>query len=47
VQERRKRTLLDTALNNMSQGLLMFDSTESVVVCNNRYIEMYRLSPRS
>jgi len=46
VQERRKRTLLDTALNNMSQGLLMFDSTESVVVCNNRYIEMYRLSPQ-
>lgn len=35
---------LDGALNNMSQGLLMFDSSERVVVCNNRYIEMYRLS---
>jgi diguanylate cyclase (GGDEF)-like protein len=35
---------LDSALNNMSQGLLMFDSSERLVVCNSRYIEMYRLS---
>jgi len=28
----------------MSQGLLMFDSSERIVVCNSRYIEMYRLS---
>jgi diguanylate cyclase (GGDEF)-like protein len=34
----------DTALNNMSQGLLMFDSAERIVVCNDRYIEMYGLS---
>ena len=35
---------LDTALNNMSQGLIMFDSAERVVVCNDLYIEMYGLS---
>ena len=35
---------LDAALTNMSQGLLMFDSSERIVVCNSRYIEMYRLS---
>jgi diguanylate cyclase (GGDEF)-like protein len=35
----------DTALSNMTQGLLMFDSTERIVVCNGRYIEMYGLSP--
>jgi diguanylate cyclase (GGDEF)-like protein/PAS domain S-box-containing protein len=35
---------LDTALNNMSQGLLLFDSEERVMVCNGRYIEMYGLS---
>jgi diguanylate cyclase (GGDEF)-like protein/PAS domain S-box-containing protein len=35
---------LDTALNNMSQGLIMFDSEDRVVVCNNLYIEMYGLS---
>jgi diguanylate cyclase (GGDEF)-like protein len=34
----------DTALNNMSQGLLMFDAQERVVVSNDRYIEMYELS---
>ena len=34
----------DTALNNMSQGLLMMDKAERIVVCNDRYIEMYDLS---
>lgn len=33
------------AANNMSQGLLMFDAAARLVVCNERYIEMYRLSP--
>ncbi|MGX9443273.1 bifunctional diguanylate cyclase/phosphodiesterase [Nitrobacteraceae bacterium UC4446_H13] len=35
---------LDTAINNMSQGLLMFDASERLIVCNKRYIEMYGLS---
>src|SRR5262249_51086675 len=35
--------LLDTALNNMSQGLCMFDAEARLVVCNRRYIEMYGL----
>ncbi|OKO74238.1 diguanylate cyclase [Bradyrhizobium sp. NAS80.1] len=35
---------LDTALNTMTQGLLMFDQDERLIVCNTRYIEMYRLS---
>jgi diguanylate cyclase (GGDEF)-like protein len=46
---RRRVTLekqrLDTAVNNMTQGLLLFDSAHRVVVCNQRYIEMYGLSP--
>jgi diguanylate cyclase (GGDEF)-like protein len=37
---------LDKAINNMTQGLLLFDSSERLVVCNDRYIEMYGLSPR-
>jgi diguanylate cyclase (GGDEF)-like protein len=37
---------LSTAMNNMSQGLIMFDAAERLVVCNDRYIEMYRL-PRA
>ncbi len=34
----------DAALNNMSQGLIMMDKEERIVVCNDRYIEMYDLS---
>jgi diguanylate cyclase (GGDEF)-like protein len=36
---------LQVALNNMSQGLLMFDSATRIVVVNERYIQMYELSP--
>jgi diguanylate cyclase (GGDEF)-like protein len=36
---------LNTAINNMSQGLLLFDAQARLVVCNQRYIEMYGLSP--
>jgi diguanylate cyclase (GGDEF)-like protein len=35
---------IDAAINNMTQGFLMFDSAERIVVCNDRYIEMYELS---
>jgi diguanylate cyclase len=35
---------LITAANNMSHGLVMFDADEKLVVCNDRYIEMYALS---
>jgi diguanylate cyclase (GGDEF)-like protein len=36
---------LDIAINNMTQGLLLYDSSERLVICNQRYIEMYALSP--
>jgi diguanylate cyclase (GGDEF)-like protein len=36
--------LLHTVLNNMSQGVLLFDSDLKLVICNQRYIEMYGLS---
>ena len=32
------------ALDNMSQGLVMLDSTNRLVVCNKRYLDMYGLS---
>jgi diguanylate cyclase (GGDEF)-like protein/PAS domain S-box-containing protein len=35
---------LDTAVNNMTQGLLLFDSSQRLVICNQRYLEMYGLS---
>ena len=36
---------LDTAVENMTQGLTLFDQSRRLVICNQRYIEMYRLSP--
>jgi diguanylate cyclase (GGDEF)-like protein len=42
-REQSKR--LDTALNNMSHGLAMFDSQQRLLVANRRYIELYRLPP--
>jgi diguanylate cyclase (GGDEF)-like protein/PAS domain S-box-containing protein len=42
---REKAFRLETALNNMSQGLAMFDAAERLVICNTRYMQMYRLSP--
>jgi diguanylate cyclase (GGDEF)-like protein len=41
---RLEKQRLDTAVNNMTQGLMLFDSTQRLVICNNRYIEMYGLS---
>lgn len=35
---------IDSALNNMLQGLAMFDADMRMVVCNRPYIEMYGLS---
>ncbi|MGB6171024.1 MAG: EAL domain-containing protein [Xanthobacteraceae bacterium] len=37
--------LLHTALKNMVHGLCMFDSEQRLVVCNERYGEMYGLGP--
>ena len=34
---------LRVAVNNMSQGLCMFDRNERLVVCNRRYMELYNL----
>jgi diguanylate cyclase (GGDEF)-like protein len=36
---------LEQAINNLSLGIVIFDQKREVVFCNERYIEMYRLSP--
>jgi diguanylate cyclase (GGDEF)-like protein len=40
----RANVTIDAALNNMSQGLVMFDSSARLIVCNQRYLELYRVS---
>jgi len=36
---------LHAALDNMSEGLVMYDDRERLVLCNRRYAEIYRLPP--
>jgi diguanylate cyclase (GGDEF)-like protein len=43
-QHQLEKQRLDTAINNMTQGLLMFDSSRRLVVANQRYVEMFGVS---
>ena len=45
AQLAEKHEQLDAALDNMLQGLAMFDAQQRLIICNRRYAEMYRLSP--
>jgi methyl-accepting chemotaxis protein len=40
----RRTARLTSAVNNMSQGLCMFDKAQRLVICNDRYRQMYGLS---
>ena len=41
----QQKLMLDTAINNMGEGLCMFDAEKRLVVCNERYSKMYQLPP--
>ena len=41
---RRHNARFDTAINNMAQGLCLFDSEQRVVIANRRYAELYGLT---
>ena len=36
---------LNAAINNMPQGLCMFDAEQKLIICNSRYAEIYELTP--
>jgi methyl-accepting chemotaxis protein len=40
---RKHNRRMHVALNNMSQGLCMFDKHERLVICNQRYLDMYQM----
>ena len=42
---RDQNRLFDAALNNMAQGVCMFDKDSRLVVSNERYLTMYGLKP--
>jgi PAS domain-containing protein len=44
-QHQLEKQRLDTAVNNIPQGLVVYDRLARVTVCNRRYIEMFGLSP--
>ena len=44
-QIQKQKMQLDMAVTNMSQGLLMFDSSARIVICNQRFVQMYGLLP--
>jgi NO-binding membrane sensor protein with MHYT domain/methyl-accepting chemotaxis protein len=41
---RERNAQLGAALNNMTQGLCMFDAQTRLIICNDRYLEMYGLT---
>src|SRR5678815_960824 len=38
-----ERLPLHVALNNITQGVCFFDAAQRLIVCNQRYIDLYRL----
>ena len=42
---RLQNVKLDAALQNMSQGLVMFDADRKLVFCNRQYADLYRMPP--
>ncbi|MCK1554421.1 EAL domain-containing protein [Bradyrhizobium sp. 177] len=40
---RRQSIQLDSTLNNLSQGVCMYDDHRRLILCNDRYTEMYHL----
>ncbi len=45
ARAQRKIRHLTSALDYMSRGLCMFDAAARIVVCNQQYLRMYKLSP--
>ncbi len=41
----RQKDRLVAAVDNMTQGLLMFDADRRIVICNQRYLDLYGVSP--
>lgn len=44
---RTQHRRMHSALDNMSQGLCMYDQNERLVMCNRRYVDIYRLPPEA
>ena len=45
AEAEREHARLHAAVSNMPIGLAMFDGAQRLIICNNRYAEIYRLKP--
>ena len=45
IELRKTNARFDAALTNMPTGLSMFDADGRLIVCNERYVELYGMSP--
>ncbi|WKA28502.1 bifunctional diguanylate cyclase/phosphodiesterase [Bradyrhizobium roseum] len=43
--EALEKQRLDVAVNNMAQGLILYDASERVVICNRQFTKMLGMSP--
>ena len=43
-EQKMQNLRFDTAINNMSQGLCFFDGKQRLIVCNDLYASMYKLT---
>ncbi|MEH2479572.1 diguanylate cyclase (GGDEF)-like protein/PAS domain S-box-containing protein [Nitrobacteraceae bacterium AZCC 2146] len=43
-QQQRRNAFVGSALNHLSQGIVMVDAQKRVMFCNDRYLEIYGLS---
>jgi diguanylate cyclase (GGDEF)-like protein len=44
---RLRNMQFDIAINNMTEGFCFFDPEQRLIICNNRFVEMYNLRPDS
>jgi methyl-accepting chemotaxis protein len=45
IRVRRQNAQFHTAVNHMTQGLCMMDAKTRIILCNERYVQMYGMSP--
>jgi diguanylate cyclase (GGDEF)-like protein len=44
---RLRNMQFDIAINNMIEGFCFFDKDQRLIICNDRFVEMYNLAPNS
>ena len=43
-QQARRNTMVNSALNNLGQGIVIVNAKRQIIFCNDRYLEIYGLA---